>query len=235
MCFSSDGEVHLMSYNEFYREAFAEDAKYSLHDDKLYIGPVSIELWPTFQSPHIACDARVKPKTELRLYGCGTDGIDADGAGTAGAFAGRPWIYDDDNDGELAPTALGAEGDRSDKALKAGLTGCWEVLRTARLATPEDPTHQWWAEACFDGKAFGTVTILDCDGHLGAGIHCNSDGWNHAVSSGRLFERHGAWSTSCDISIDRTELRLTRCEKWQRISESQIRPIEARTLRRKAP
>ena len=134
-----------------------------------------------------------------------------------------------------APGALGAAADGSDAALKAGLTGCWDVLRIARQATPEDPNRQWWAEVCFDGKAFGTVTIVDCDAYLGTGIHCVSDGWSYAVSSGRLFERKGAWSTSCDMSMDGAELRLSRCVEWQRTSEPQIRPIEARAFRRKPP
>jgi hypothetical protein len=94
MCFAPDGTVRLLSYNELFHEAFAEDAKYWLEGDELHIEPVSVELWPLFQSPHIACDARIVPEAELRLRDCGIDGISPEASGPGGAFSGRPWIFD---------------------------------------------------------------------------------------------------------------------------------------------
>lgn len=94
MCFAPDGMVRLLSYNELFKEAFASDAKYWLEGDELHIDPVSVELWPLFQSPHIACDARVVPGAELRLSGCGTDRVSPEASGPEGAFSGRPWTFD---------------------------------------------------------------------------------------------------------------------------------------------
>lgn len=90
MCFDLDGEVELMTYNQLFREAFVEGAKYWLQDDQIHIDPFSIELGPSFSSPHVTCDASVRPRTELRLRNCGHERP----VGAQGAFSGAPWAYD---------------------------------------------------------------------------------------------------------------------------------------------
>jgi hypothetical protein len=91
MCFTTEGKVSLMSYNEYYREAFVQDAEYWLQDRKLLIAPVEIELWP-FSSAHVSCDALIRARKELQLAGCVGD--DSETFTDAGSEWFAPWIYD---------------------------------------------------------------------------------------------------------------------------------------------
>jgi hypothetical protein len=91
MCFTTEGTVSLMSYNEYYREGFVQDARYWLQDRKLHIAPVEIELWP-FSSAHVSCDAFIRSRKELQLAGCVGD--DSDTFSDEGSAWFAPWIYD---------------------------------------------------------------------------------------------------------------------------------------------